>query len=460
MKPFPRQRTRLLLTLFLLPMSTRAASSPTLDEYVREGLKNNIVLAQKQISLEKAVNALHSATTLFLPSIALQGSYTSGSGGRSIDIPVGDLVNPVYRTLNQLTGSNAFPQIENVKEDFFPDRFYDVRLRTSMPVLNTDLIFNRQIKSSETRLQQWEVELYRRELVKEIKVAYYSYLSAIEAAAIYASATELAREAKRVNESLLKNGSGLPVYVLRAESELQGAEASLVDAEAQADNARRYFNFLLNRDLAAAVTVDSAETIGVEPEAGSGDIARREELSMLSEGVEINKSVLAMKRSYWIPRVSGFLDLGAQDSRWRYSKDSRYTLFGLQLEIPIFEGFRNRNAIDNAELDLKNAELELQRTREGLSLAVTAARNDVRCALRNYESSLKQEAAAAGYHALITRGYREGAHTFIETVDARNQLTGARLLARINRYKVFIARARYEREIAAMISIPSEGPSS
>jgi outer membrane protein len=458
MKLFCRQRTLLLLTLFLLPMTTRATSSPTLDEYVREGLKNNIVLAQKQISLEKAVNALHSATTLFLPSIALQGSYTSGSGGRSIDIPVGDLVNPVYRTLNQLTGSNAFPQIENVKEDFFPDRFYDVRLRTSMPVLNTDLIFNRQIKSSETRLQQREVELYRRELVKEIKVAYYSYLSAGEAAAIYASATELAREAKRVNESLLKNGSGLPVYILRAESELQGAEASLVDAEAQADNARRYFNFLLNRDLAAAVTVDSAETIGVEPEAG--DIARREELSMLSEGVEINKSVLAMKRSYWIPRVSGFLDLGAQDSRWRYSKESRYTLFGLQLEIPLFEGFRNWNAIDNAELDVKNAELELQRTREGLSLAVAAVRNDVRCALRNYESSLKQEAAAASYHALISKGYREGAHTFIETVDARSQLTGARLMARINRYRVLIARARYEREIASRISIPSEGPSS
>jgi outer membrane protein TolC len=94
---------------------------------------------------------------------------------------------------------------------------------------------------------------------------------------------------------------------------------------------------------------------------------------------------------------------------------------------------------------VKNAELELQRAREGLRIAVTAARNDLRSALRNYESSLKQETAASSYHALITKGYREGVHTFIETVDARNQLTGARLLARINKYTVFIARARYER---------------
>jgi outer membrane protein len=447
-----------LILLSLAPAFQALSGSPTaLDEYVREGLKNNIVLAQKHISLEKAVNSLHSATTLFLPSITLQGSYTSGSGGRSIDIPVGDLMNPVYRTLNQLTGSSAFPQIENVKEDFFPNRFYDVRVRAAMPVLNTDIIFNRQIKSAETRLQQWEVDLYKRELVKEIKTAYYTYLSAREAVAIYASATELAHEAKRANESLLKNGSGLPVYILRAESEVQNADAQLADAESKTENARRYFNFLLNRGLDSAVTVDSTAAIGEDFVLTDDGLARREEIGLLTEAVAINSTVLSMKRSFWIPKISGFVDLGAQDSRWNYSKESRYSLFGLQLEFPLFEGFRNWNAIDNAELDVKSAELELQRTKDGLSMALVAARSDLATAVRVYSSALKQEEAAASYHALITRGYREGANTFIETVDARNQLTGARLLARINKYKVLIARVRYEREAAESNSLPKEG---
>nr|MCU0407175.1 TolC family protein [Ignavibacteriaceae bacterium] len=104
------------------------------DDYVYEGLKNNIVLQQKKISYERAVYSLRSATSLFFPSVQLEASYVSGDGGRSIDIPVGDLLNPVYQTLNQLTGTNSFPQIQNVSENLFPDDFYDVKLRTTMPI--------------------------------------------------------------------------------------------------------------------------------------------------------------------------------------------------------------------------------------------------------------------------------------------------------------------------------------
>jgi hypothetical protein len=39
--------------------------------------------------------------------------YFMAGGGRTVDFPVGDLLNPVYTTLNQLTGGNNFPQVTN-----------------------------------------------------------------------------------------------------------------------------------------------------------------------------------------------------------------------------------------------------------------------------------------------------------------------------------------------------------
>lgn len=439
---------KFIFVLVLLLASGLSAQS-TIDEYVKEGLTNNIVLQQKKISYEKAVYSLRSATSMFFPSIQLQASYTSGDGGRSIDIPVGDLMNPVYQTLNQLTGSNTFPQIQNVKENLFPNQFYDVRLRTSMPIINTDVIFNREIESSQLQIKEHEVNLYKREIIKEIKTAYYSYMSSLEAIKIYESTLILAGEAKRVNESLIKNGAGLPVYLLRSESEIENLNALLSEAETKSLNAKRYFNFLLNRDLNETINVTSSEKLNLGLESSLINLDTREEIKMLSSAVELNESLVKMNKYYWIPKLSGFVDFGAQDSKWNYDNNSRYYLYGFQLEVPIFEGFRNSNKVEMAELDLKNAELELRNTNNALSLSINAAKDELQNAQKNYQSALKQLNAAQSYHNLINKGYQEGVNSFIETVDARNQLTSAQLMANLNKFKVFIAQANYERETAS-----------
>src|SRR5688572_8604278 len=127
--PFTALRNRWLqLLVALLPAGVYA--QPVLDTYVAEGLRSNVVLQQRNISLLQAENSLRIARSYFLPSVTLQGDYTSGKGGRSIDIPIGDLLNPVYSSLNQLTGSDAFPQVQNVSQNFFPHDFYDAKVRT------------------------------------------------------------------------------------------------------------------------------------------------------------------------------------------------------------------------------------------------------------------------------------------------------------------------------------------
>ncbi len=434
--------------LCIIPLVTFGQAANPLDEYIQEGLKNNIVLQQKKIGYDKAVYDLKNATSLFFPSVSLQAGYQSGKGGRSISIPVGDMLNPVYQTLNQLTGSNSFPQISNVSEDFLPYKFYDAKVRTSMPILNTDIIFNRQIQNGQLQIKEYEVDLYKKELIKEIKTAYYNYLSSIEAINIYNSAIELANEGKRVNESLLKNGAGLPVYLLRSESEIENLKSQLVEAETNSENAKKYFNFLLNKQLNAQVNTFSP----VEPEeliVPENDIlGLREEIKMMNQGIEINKSLLDMNKYFWIPKISGFVDLGAQDSNWKYNKNSRYYLFGLQLEVPLFEGFRNLNKIESASLDLQNAELELQKNEKAITLSISIAKNELFAAKKNYFSSKKQLEAALSYNGLIVKGYQQGVNSFIETLDARNQLTAAKMLVNINKHKVLIALANYERESA------------
>ena len=166
------------------------AQSEVLNNYVQEGLKNSQTLKQQTFQLQKAVVALAEAKTLFKPNINFNTTLSTAQGGRKIEIPIGDLVNPVYTTLNKLTATNSFPQIQNSSEQLVPKDFYDVRIKTTMPLINAELKYNQAIKQEQISLQQAEIQVYKRELVKDIKSAYISYLKATEAIKIYENAIE------------------------------------------------------------------------------------------------------------------------------------------------------------------------------------------------------------------------------------------------------------------------------
>lgn len=449
----PLIKPLLTLQLLVILFTTQSLYAQSLEDYIRQGIDSNQVLQQKTVMLDKAMLALKIANGMFAPSIGLIGNYTTGDGGRSIALPVGDLLNPVYATLNQLTASDQFPQIENVNQNFFPKNFYDVRVRTSIPLINTDLVYNKKIQQQQKLLQEYEVVVYKRELVKNIKTAYYNYLNALEAQGIYQSAMNRALESKRVNESLLTNGKGLPAYVLRAESEIESIKAQATEAEQQVKNAKLYFNFLLNRDSDASINADfnAVEAVNtVVSTFQSENVSReREELLQLQSAVELNTTALNMKQAFWMPKLSGFVDLGAQAENLKYNNDANYYLIGLQLDMPLFAGFTNRHRIQQSKLDVRNAELNRSLVASQLKMSTQFARNSVSSAYQNYVSAQKQYDASLSYQKLIDKGYKEGVSTFIESIDARNQLTTTQLLLNINRYKVLIAAANLERETAA-----------
>jgi len=424
-----------------------------LDGYVAEGFKNNIVLQQKSISLEKAQYALKTAKSLFLPTVAFSTTWSTADGGRNIPLPLGDLLNPVYSTLNQLTASNKFPLMENQSINFLPKNYYDAKVRTTVPILNTDLGYNKKISEQQVVLQEFEVQIYKRDLVKNIKTAYYNYLNALQAVDIYKSGLQLANEGLRVNEKLLEGGKGLPAYVLRSKSEVEHANAQVVSAEQQVINARMYFNFLLNRNPEEKIESTFDDKAGLaKVESLIADLSlsgRREELKALDQVISINKTALKMNRQFAVPKLGAFVDLGSQSEGFHFNDQTRYYMLGLQLDIPIFTGNRNNVKIKQTNLDIKNAELNASLVSQQLNLTAKTAQNNLRSAYQTYQSSLKQYEAASSYQRLIEKGFKAGTNSFIETVDARNQYTSAQLLVNINRYKVLSAIADVERETAS-----------
>ncbi len=419
--------------------------------YLEQARARNLVLQEKKISLEKSLVSLREARSLFQPTTWLEGQYTLSKGGRAIEIPVGDLVNPIYKTLNELTGSNAFRPIGNVSEQLNPNNFYDLRIRTVMPLVQPDLRYNRSIQELQVTLRENEVQTYHRQLVKEVKHAYYQYCAAEEAIRIHRNALQVVEENLRVNRSLLANGKGLPAYIARAESEVVQVESRLQAALSDRSNAKAYFNFLLNQPLQDSIMHEVTTGKELPPSLATlteADISRREELKTLSLAAAINRQSQKMNESFRIPRVNAFLDLASQGFDFRVNDQSFYYLGGIQFKVPIFTGKRNLYKVEQSRLDARSIALQDTLTREQLQLAAMTSRNNLVTAVSRYHSARKQESASQQYFKLIDRGYREGVNSFIEFLDARNQLTNAELQASIQYYQVLSALAEHERQTA------------
>ncbi|MEN9883851.1 MAG: hypothetical protein RLZZ420_1068, partial [Bacteroidota bacterium] len=382
---------RYIIYIFLfqsmLIVSGTVRSQSILEGYIDSAFNNNLALKQKNISLEKSLLALQSAQSLFWPSINLQGGYQTGEGGRSIALPVGDLLNPVYNTLNKLTASNAFPPIQNAETYFLPQNFYDIKVATVIPILNADLKYNKIIHTIQTTMQKTDMLLYKRELILQVKTAYYNYLSAKEAASIYNQALELAEAGKKTNEKLIANGKGLAAYILRSESEISQLKAQQNEALNQVKTAGMYFNFLLNRHKDSEIVVDTTRSeLNTSMQAKKEWNAKREELSLLKENINISNNLLNMQEKFNIPKINGFLQLGTQSSEWKFNNKSAYYITGLQVDMPLFNGKRNIRKIKQAKLDIVSAGNKYAETEALLQISQSAAWNGLETALANLQA--------------------------------------------------------------------------
>ncbi|WP_373524418.1 TolC family protein [Aquiflexum sp.] len=442
----------ILWLLILFGIIIEGQAQKILSEYVSEGLQNNLILKDRNISLDQSLLALNDAKSFFLPTVDFGANYTLANGGRAIILPLGDLLNGVYSTLNTLTDRQVFPQLENVEEQFLPNNFYDARFRVTYPIINPDLHFNKLIRQQSVKLEEYEIEIYKAELVKNIKQAYYQFCLAYTAKQILEESKILVEQNLKDNRSLLANGKGLPAQVLRAESEVENISAQLIEAENKMANAAYYVNFLINRPLQSQVSFEIQEIQEQEISRllQEEDYSQRAELIKIETAKNIRETVLRMNRNFAVPRLNTFIDLGMQGFDFDYSQQSRYALFGLNISVPVFQGGRNRTEINRTKNEIDAISYKTELLENQIDMSIRTAKNNIKAASAAKQSAESNFKSASSYLRLIDKGFGEGTNSLIEFIDARNQFTLSELKVTIANYGLLSAVAQLERELETL----------
>jgi outer membrane protein len=422
-----------------------------LDSYIQYGLENNLALRQHNFSYRRSVAALNEARGMFLPSVSIEARYTRAGGGRVIDFPVGDLLNPVYSSLNNLLGVSVFPtDLPNEHILFLREEEHETKLRLIQPIFQPGIFYNYRIQNDLKQIESFSRDVYVRQLVVDIKTAYFNYLKADRIVLLLTETESLLEENVRVSQSLFKNNLVTQDAVFRAEAELYGFKQQQAEAEKGRDLAAGYFNFLLNRPLDSSIeTIPDNELVFSWTSQLEADqenaIQKREELKQIEKTISVMKNKKRLSCSQFLPGITAIVDYGYQGEIYRFGPQDDYWMASLVGSWNLFNGFQDKYKIDQAKLEEKEMESRLDAARQQIQLQVKEAHHNLVLALKSIDAALAREKSAQQSFAIVEKQFREGMVPHISFIDARNAKTQAEVNAIVTRYDYWIRLAEWEK---------------
>lgn len=454
------QRLYILFVMLLGPFWSRAQPAPPpttlLEGYVQEGLRNNLALKQEGYEIRRVAESLTQAKALFYPRVAFNPTYSLAAGGRRLEFPVGDLLNPAYATLNKLTGQDRFPtNIPNVNQLLAPNDFHDTKFTIQYTLYNTDIQYNYLIQKNLLSAQEARKRVVENEIRYGIQTAYYQYLQTLEGLRIYDNARSTLRELARLNEKLVANNVATKEIVSQARYELSKVDQQVAVAEKNRETARAYVNFLLNRDLAAPLLIDStlAQVKAPTAENGLADLQQsavrnRQEVSQLGYSLKVAQtSVKLSEANATIPNLYVGVNAGFQGFGYTF-RNQAYAVAQLGLQWDLFRGYEKRSKIQQAKIQTNLLQTRLAELGKQIQLQVLQAYYDLDAANESLVATQSGVANAEQTFRIVDSKYRNGQALLIEFLRVQNDRLTAQLQLSLAREDVLVKRAALDRAVA------------
>lgn len=446
------------LLLLIATAAPAADADPQLDAYVREALRHNPVMEAGMQALLARDLERRSARARRLPSLDLSARYSRQTGGRSIDFPAGQLFNPIHATLNDLLADRGDPpmfptDVQDIEEPLLRPREQDTRLQLRAPLYAPELGAAIAAAVAETRAESARLEATARNLVREVKRAYFAAARSAAAEDILEASRGLLAEDERIAGVLLREGSATEDRVLRARAEVLAVEQRLDAARARTRQARRQLARLLDRDNAAgldlpevapATLLAEEQPAGAAPPPPEDETPPRPELERLSSAVEAAEAGADARRAQSLPQLSLAADYGIEGEDYRLSRDADFATVSLVLQWNLFDFGARRASRDAAEAEAARLRAERTDLEARLRQALTSAREDLAVARRAQATAAARVEAAEAAFRIAERKREENSLSQVEFLDAERALTEARLNLVISHFALRDQRAEVE----------------
>jgi len=438
---------------------------------VEAAFASNLSLAREAIEVDRATEALRAARARFYPELSLEARYSRNEGGRTLEFPAGQLLNPAYQTLNELLVAQGqaprFGMLGDPSIPFLRDREQDTHIALRQPLYQPAIPAAVAAQRELLRGAQFQRLVFANQLHHDVSLAYLQHLKARRAALIVASAAEVLAENLRVTDSLFRNGRVTEDQVLRARAEQLAVQQQQREADDAIAQSRRYLNFLLNRALDtpvedARLVDDVAPAVADSATLATSARDARAELSRLDALEAAARAQVSTAKARLKPSLSLGVDAGTQGEEYRTGPGYNYLAASLVLTWKFFDGGANRAALAEARLAERSAALARRELAQSIELEVRQAAEALATSTGSLDAARGREAAARAALRIAARKRDEGAISQVEFIDARNALTQAELNLNLVQFDVLAHGLALERATgtATLPPLPGGAPES
>lgn len=426
------------------PAATRAPIRLTMQEAVRRALATGEEVRLAEAAHQQAHGQVTQAYSAALPELRANFTYTrtfasvfAGGGQTGPPLPPfePDTTASLGDRIRYLEDEypNALPR--GIGELFAATPFGRKNTYVASLTLTQTLFQSGKIGAGLRGARAYEraataqLEETRQDVVFRVKQAYLNALFAQRLLDIAEGSRTLSDEQLRRVELSHRVGSSADYDLLRAQVESANQEPQVIAARNQRDlgmlELRRLVNIAPEQpvELDASILAASDSLPEVDFAAVQIDLASRAALEAAQAAVAFRRQAVRVYRADLFPALTFNMTFGAQafpsgafPSGGDFRRDWNASL---TLSMPIFDGLRIRGQVAQARADLERAELELEQTREAVTIEVQQAQLELARARALVGARRQTVAWAARAHHLASVRYTNGIATALEVSDAR-----------------------------------------
>ena len=370
---------RILFLLSLIAFQLQAQEKKwTLEECVDYAVKNNISIKQSELDLKATEIDKLEAIGGFLPSLNGNANYSMNTGA-SINPVTNQFQNETFKSLS--ASANSGVMLFNGLANW----------RTLQRAKLTKIA------------NSYRLDKMKDDIALSIANSYLQILFNKEQLKVQINQNIITKENIKRTQELIDAGS-LPAGDI---FELQATDASQEQQIVNTENALLiakiglcqilllddYANFEISDEVIALpvadLTNETQEAILEKARASVNDV------KIAIANLDVAKKDVALTRSSYLPTLTGFL---GYNTRWAESIPFNFidqlTLFdgtavGLQLNVPILNGFATRARVQRAKINQERSEFQLHQAELDLERNVYQAYNDVINARKSFEAAQK-----------------------------------------------------------------------
>jgi len=324
-------------------------------------------------------------------------------------------------------------------------------------------------------VQQENLRATSQQIITQTRIAYYRVLVAMEQVRLLEAQISRLEQNLRENQARQKAGLVDDYAVLQLEVQLSNQRPQLIEAEYAVDEAYRDLKMAigipLEIDFNVKGNLNSFDIVSEEATSGMNQHIKmvdqmnpytfqkqtnrerslmdlRGDLRVLDARLNLNEKEIQAVKSRFLPTITASYNLqwssAEPGSPTFFDNSTRFQTLGLNVSLPLFEGFARNANVQRAQIARKDIEEQIRAAELSAENEVASAAEDLNKSFETAEARKKAlEQAEEGYERAMKR-LENGIGSQLEVTDAEIQVRQAEVNYALMVFEYLSGKAQYD----------------